>query len=168
MKSKKEIKTKDLSVEEIRSVLRMGAEAPIESKLAAYVAMDNIISSFKALSANLKEDIEHSKYEDIVNDLIKRGVLEGDWQTPVFNIGDKYSVKISEVDKSVFTIDTKKLDDVAKIVPDKYKKIVTSFDKKAIEDAYDAGTLEPVLKPLVNKTIETVNKITKSSIKGEA
>ncbi len=162
---KREVKTADLNVNEIKEVIKQGKEATIESKLAAYIAMDSIINSFKALAANLKEEIEHTKYKDVVKDLVARGYLAGEWETPVFNIGGKYSVRISEVDKSIFTIDTKKLEDIAKIIPDKYKKVTTSFDKGALEDAYDAGTLEPVLKPLVDKKVEKVTKLTKTSIK---
>lgn len=167
MTMKKMIKVKELNLGEIKNVILQGNDAPIEERVSALIAITGMLESFKAISSKLKDGIENAKYDDIIADLASRGVIET-WETPVFNIGDKYNVKLGQSNKSVFTIDSKKLDEISGIIPDKYKKVVTSFDKTAIEEAYDEGTLEPMLRGLVDKKTEEITKITKTSIKGAA
>lgn len=159
-KSKAIIKVKEFNLTEIKEILKKGNTATFEEKVGVAIVLESLISSMKGIQAQVKDQLEHTPYEKIVEDFESRGLMSSE-DSPVIEIGDSTSVTISEATKTIFTVESSKLSEIDPIIPDKYKKIVTSYDKKALEEAYDDDTLETVLKPYVNKEVETVTKFTK-------
>ncbi len=166
-KTKKEIikiNEKDLSLKEI---LKQGADAPIEAKITASVILDDQIARLKAVADRLKEEVKSSKYDEVVKKLTAEGKISSIEAAPVVEIstitGDIISVSMSGGVDSNF--DCKELSEKAvmdSLVPDKYKKITTTLDKKAIEADFDDGTLPDILKGYCSKAPTEILKLRKS------
>lgn len=162
---KRIIKTNEITLKEIKEIIKQGESAPFEQKVTAAVLLDGIVGSLKSLKDSLVDQIEETGFESIKKDFEDRGLVPYwyDKDKLAIQIGDKFEVTISSGVKTEFSVDSK-LKEVDSLVPDKYKKVVTSYDKKVLEEAYDDGTLEPLLKPYINKSSKEVTKLTKKKI----
>lgn len=162
---KRIIKTNEITLKEIKEIIKQGESAPFEQKVTAAVLLDGIVGSLKSLKDSLVDQIEETGFENIKKDFEDRGLVPYwyDKDKLAIQIGDKFEVTISSGIKTEFSVDSK-LKEVDSLVPDKYKKVVTSYDKKVLEEAYDDGTLEPLLKPYINKSSKEITKLTKKKI----
>lgn len=173
MKSKL-VETIAVSEADIRlgEIIRMGTEAPVELRIAAQVLLEDQIAQLKSVNDVLKEQIRSTKYDDVVSKLISEGKLPSDSYKPAIEIttklGDVIKVSLTGDIDAGFEI-SKEMSDkdiLDSVVPDKYKKISTTLDKKAIEADFDAGTLPDVLKSYCSKTPVEITKLRKSISKG--
>lgn len=162
-KSKAFIEVKEYNLQEIKEILKKGSAATFEEKVGAAVVLDSLIGSLKGVHTQLKEQIEKVPYDEITKDFVDRGKMESG-ESPVIRVGKSFDVSIGTTTKTTFTVENAKLSEIDSIIPDRYKKVVTSYDKKALEEAYDKGELETILKPYVNKDSETVVKFTKKKV----
>lgn len=158
----KEIKVKSLTAEEMNAVMA-NKSSNIEDKIATYCIRSIIIDKAKAANEELLKEIEDTSMSTILGDLVARGLILTD-EDPKFVITDDLGIKLDEKISKSFTVE-KKMDDIMDIVPDTYKKVTVDYNKKALQDAFEKGTLESILKPYVSLTSKTVTRMSKYAVK---
>jgi hypothetical protein len=141
---------------------------PIEQLIAIKVLLDDEVIRYKRYIDFLEEQIKNSDYEE---NLKSRGLIdEGDKvEVDVKNrYGDNITVYVSKGTDSGFNIDALKEKSVMdSIVPNAYKKISVTLDKKKLESDYDAGILNEEIKRFIKKNPKIITKLRKSIKKGE-
>ena len=167
MKKVFNIEEKDINVGKI---LRAGVTnaTPIEQIIAIKVLLDDEVSRYKGYIDFLEEKIKNSDYEA---NLKSRGLIEDGDKVEVAvktRYGDDITVTVSKGTDSGFNIDALKEKSVMdSVVPDAYKKISVTLDKKKLESDYDAGLLSEDIKRFIKKDPKIITKLRKSIKKGE-
>lgn len=154
----------------VSEILSSGDHADFEQLLAAKVLLEDQISKCKVASEMLTQALGNRTYGSVVSELQSRGILSpSDDTLPMFEIQTKFgdSVKISVSSGTETKYDLSRLKDkgVFDGLPDKYKKISTTLDARAVESAYESGALEDLLSKNVIKTVRPVLKLRKSVTK---
>lgn len=154
----------------VSEVLSSGDHAEFEQLLAAKILLEDQISKCKAASEMLAQVISGRTYGSVVAELQERGILTpSEDKLPVFEVQTRFgdSVKISVSSGTETKYDLSRLKDkgVFDGLPDKYKKISTTLDARAVESAYESGALEDLLSKNVIKTVRPVLKLRKSVTK---
>ena len=167
----KEIVVKEPSMTAVRGIfatredgagLTVAPGAHLEDKIAARAKLDEKISALGQMRDMLSADIESISLEDAIKDLIARGLLSSDYETPVIVIdagvskdGTKLpdlAITLTAKESTGFSVDScvkSSNEEIWRIVPDKYKERKETLNKKALEKDYFDGTLaedSPVLK----------------------
>ena len=141
---------------------------PVENLIAAKVLLDEEISKYKAYADLLDETIKNTDYEKNMKD---RGVInDGDKVEVAIETvyGDTISVSVSRGLDSGFDIDALKEKAIMDtLVPDAYKKINVTLDKKKIENDYELGLLSEDIKRFIKKNPRMITKLRRSIKKGE-
>lgn len=167
MKKVFNIEEKDINVGKI---LRAGVTnaTPIEQIIAIKVLLDDEVTRYKGYIDFLEEKIKNSDYEA---NLKSRGLIEDGDKVEVAvktRYGDDITVTVSKGTDSGFNIDALKEKSVMdSVVPDAYKKISVTLDKKKLESDYDAGLLSEDIKRFIKKDPKIITKLRKSIKKGE-
>jgi len=167
------IDSREISVKEI---LKQGKGAPYEHRIAAIAILKNTInkltgdlSQLKGLYENVYDDITTTDYDTIAADLRGKIASTGTYvpsdATPV--------LKIIEKDGTVLTASLKSGKDdrfeidgslgakaTLDMIPDKYKKVNITLDKKVIETDFNKGDLPEMLKRFCSKDPISTTKIT--------
>lgn len=167
------VDSREISVKEI---LKQGKGAPYEHRIAAIAILKNTInkltgdlSQLKGLYENMYDDITTTDYDIIAEDLRKKIASTGSYvpsdATPV--------LKIIEKDGTILTASLKSGKDdrfeidgalgakaTLDMIPDKYKKVNITLDKKVIETDFNTGTLPDMLKRFCSKDPISTTKIT--------
>lgn len=167
------VDSREISVKEI---LKQGKGAPYEHRIAAIAILKNTInkltgdlSQLKGLYENVYDDITTTDYDIIAEDLRKKIASTGSYvpsdATPV--------LKIIEKDGTILTASLKSGKDdrfeidgalgakaTLDMIPDKYKKVNITLDKKVIETDFNTGTLPEMLKRFCSKDPISTTKIT--------
>lgn len=172
----KKIDYETISVKEtevnLGNIVSAGAKAPVETRVAAQVLIEDRIERLKILNEALKLSIKNSRYEDLVKQLAEEGKISSSEIKPVVEIstvmGDTIKVNISKGINDGFSISDKisEKEIFDSLVPDKYKKVQVSLDKKAIEKDFEDGVLPDILKGYVTKTPMEIVKLRKTIMKG--
>jgi hypothetical protein len=162
----------DASALNVNEILERGDEAPISLRLAAVAILRWTIAKITSELSNIKiaeelasRGIEQTKYKDVLHRLVMEGELASEEEKPVFNfsLGDKDDTTVVinmagsvdeqfEVDPAIAAKST--LD----LIPDAYKKVSTTLNKKAIEADLKAGKLPPLIASFCSRNpIEVTN-----------
>lgn len=154
----------------VGKILRAGVTnaTPIEQIIAIKVLLDDEVTRYKGYIDFLEEKIKNSDYEA---NLKSRGLIEDGDKVEVAvktRYGDDITVAVSKGTDSGFNIDALKEKSVMDgVVPDAYKKISVTLDKKKLESDYDAGLLSEDIKRFIKKDPKIITKLRKSIKKGE-
>lgn len=169
-KNTKEIMV-DASTIVVKDIIAQGKNAPIELRVAAVAILKNTIgevqgdlSQLKRIEEEVSHGIETTEYDSLIKKMISDGILSSDDEKPVFVIkgkdGSKMTVTMSaghddqfEVDPSISAKST--LD----IIPDQYKKVNITLDKKAIEADFNAGVLPTSIARFCSKNPIDITKL---------
>lgn len=154
-----------MNMADIKRVVSNPTAAGFPATIAAAYELDNIIKQLKSLQDDLVDKIESTELSTIKNKLIEEGAV-GEDEIPVIVVGGKYKIKLSEKIKSNFSVDKKKLTELGDLVPEKYKKVSTTLDTKLMENDFDEGTMDPLLKPYITTDPKTVTVMSRLQIKG--
>lgn len=160
----------------VKKILKQGKGAPYEHRIAAIAILKNTINKLtgdlaqlKGLYENVYDDITTTDYETIAADLRGKIASTGSYvpsdATPVLKIIEKDGTILTaslksgkddrfEVDGSLGAKAT--LD----MIPDKYKKVNITLDKKVIETDFNSGDLPEMLKRFCSKDSIPTTKIT--------
>lgn len=155
------------------NIISAGGKAPVEMRVAAQILVEDRIARLKIYNEALKLSIKNSRYEDLIEQLAKEGKISSGEIKPVVEIstvmGDTIKVNISKGTDDGFAISDKisEKEIFDSLVPDKYKKVQVSLDKKAIEKDFEDGVLPDILKGYVTKTPMEIVKLRKTIMKGD-
>lgn len=163
-----DINEKDVN---LKDTIKGVASAPFSDLVVTSIVLDDQIEKLKTANEKIKDVINKSKYDDVIDKMVKEGVLDSHQERPLIAIETMFGTKISvtllkgiddgfEIDKAV---SEKSIFDT--VVPDKYKKVIQSLDKKQIEEDFDNNTLPSVLKGYCSKNPTEILKIYKKTEK---
>lgn len=149
------------------------SDASVSSKIGALIMGEQILADLKAQIDNLSDQLEQTDYEDIVDALIKEGVLE-EGEVPVFSVIDKKGKKVSKV---LTTTTTKSLNmdafkdlvkdpDIFKALPEEFKKIDIQ-GKSFFSSLYKAGKIGATYEKYFSMEDSTKTTLKATKIKGD-
>lgn len=177
-KTTKEIKV-DASKLSVKEIIEKGENAPIELRVAAIAILKDKIAQvqgdltqLKNIESMVSSSIETVSYDDHVEEMIKSGLLGGTWEKPVFSIktkeGSGIKVTMTGAKEDKFSIDPAlSTKSTLSIVPEAYKNVSVTLNKKAIEGDYNAGILPETLKRYCSKEPIDITKLRISLVKEE-
>lgn len=154
------------------NIISEGVKAPAEMMIAAQALIEDRIARLKIINEALKLSIKNSRYENLVEQLAKEGKISSKEIKPIVEIstamGDTIKVNISKGVDAGFAISDKMTEGeiFETLVPNRYKKTQVSLDKKAVEKAFEDGSLPEILKGYVTKTPVEIVKLRKTIIEG--
>lgn len=157
------INVPEMDMAKIKEIVQ-NDNAPYQEIIGAIYEIKDICDFFKTLKENLEEKVKSTPLPEIIKTFVDAGLC-AEGETPVINVGTKYSVKLSEAIQTNFDVNTKKLLEMGALVPEKYKKVTTTINKAAIEADFDKDDLDPLLKPYVSTDPVTITKTSVSTIK---
>lgn len=165
-----DVKETEISVKE---VIKIGEEAPIDQRIGAWVILKDTYekltedaSQIKVLLSALESGITDKPFDVMIERLKKDGKI-GEGEKPVFRVetksGEAVEVHVNaSVDKR-FEIDPSLSTKAALgLVPDEYKKVSVTLDKKVIQNSFEDGTLPEFMRKLCSSApIDTVKLLRK-------
>lgn len=168
-------KTKNVTINEkdfnVGEVINMGASAPVISQIVAETLIKDQIAQLKAVQEVLETRIKGTPYSETVKKLIAEGHIDSEDEKLSIEVltvyGDTVKISISGGEDDGFEV-SKDLADkelMETVVPDKYKKVNITLDKKAMAADYDDGTLPTALKGYCSKCPVEITKIRRSVAK---
>ena len=169
-KNKKEIRI-DGSTLSVKEIVEKGENAPLTSKIAAMAILKEKIeqvqgdlSQLKKIEEMVSADIETTGYNVHIDELVKDGELTSKEQKPIFFIktkpGAEIKVTMCEGKDERFKIDSSlSAKATLDIIPDRYKNVSVTLNKKAIEGDYNAGILPETFKSYCSKSPIDITKI---------
>ena len=164
------VNEKDIKMSEL---LKMGASAPICEVLATRAILEDQIANMKAIVDQLNDSIKTSTYSERIKEMVDAKIIPSEDSKPMIEVttryGDKITLAMSKGMDSGFVVSDAIKDKAIldSVVPDKYKKVSVTIDKKAMEVDFDEGKLPEILKGYCSKNPTEVLKVRKSVKKGE-
>lgn len=162
-----QVNEKDISLAKI-----IAAESVVpEEMIAATVILEDQIAALKNLNDHVKQMLRATRYEDIVDNLSARSLIddkEGKIAVEITTkLGDVVTATVYKDIDTCFEVskDMSDKDVLSTVVPDKYKKVSVLLDKKRLEEDFDAGTLPDTLKGYCSKSPVEITKIRKTTPK---
>lgn len=157
---------------DISTIRKQGDEASIEDVVGAIAILDDQIATCKAVKENLEQIVNGRSLDTICAEIATtRGLYSTDF-VPVIEVhmatGETVAVTLSTKTSSGF--DASGLKDKAvldTVVPDKYKKYSVTLDTKALEEAFNNGTLEDLLKSYCSVSPTTITAMRRTKVKGD-
>ena len=130
------------------------------------------LGDLKETNKMIAQTIESTEYDSIIKNLVDTGLLSSESESPEFVIkakdGTKIAVTMSGAHDDQFEVDTSlAAKSTLDMVPDQYKKVSITLDKKAMEADFNAGVLPSALKRFCSKNPVDITKLKVAFVKEE-
>lgn len=139
----------------------------IAEKIGLVYVFQDFCQGLKAIADMLTKEITSTPLLDIQQSFEDAG-LTPKGEIPDIIVGDRCCVRLSEAKTEKISVNTKKIEELHSILPDKYRRTVIKIDEEKIKQDYIFGALDKTIKPYVSSVSEITTKMKKTTQKKTA